>query len=131
MLCLNAILLAKDFHDTLKPLQLPVRVHAVNSYLFSKEQVECTSYLRVGWQSKLIYGRVRRYEKDGKKWAEIAVSDSLNTCWSRFIVCKELSHLFSANFSDGPLEEIRSAMDGPLTIEDDVPVEKWGIIAAI
>lgn len=40
-----------------------------------------------------------RYEDDGGLKAEIRFSRKLNTCWGRFVCCKEMMHLF-----DGPNE---------------------------
>lgn len=44
-----------------------------------------------------LFGAILRYSNQDQSHARIILSKELNRCWSRFVLCKEASHIFLGN----------------------------------
>lgn len=51
------------------------------------------SVQRGNWSAKDIMGTLLRYEQKGKRWAKVLLAQDLDVQWSRWVTCKEMSHL--------------------------------------
>lgn len=85
------------------------------------------------WQANQLGGWVCRYDDH----AEIYYAASLNVCWSRWVICKELAHLLidteDAHFTKNPstlVQELVSKLPAA-KFEDEMNSEYLAIIAAI
>lgn len=131
----DVVLVVKDVHDFLGPRQFPVKVTDVKRYITDRLGIEVEVFDKGSWQAKQIMGRLYRYEKGGRKWAKIIVSDSLNLCWGRFVACKELAHLIIDNsendLTSDPIALIRNLVENPfVNIATDIHSEKLAVLAA-
>jgi len=69
--------------------------------------------------------------------AKIIYSQSMNTCWRRFVVCKELAHLLidtdAEHFTQNPVSLVQELInDVPVMRTDhDINSERLAMIAAI
>ena len=80
----------------------------------------------------MLRATLRRY----KDHAVILYANELNTCWSRFCICKEAYHLLSDDvrtYSTDPVSLVNGIMnDLPvLTIDDDIEAEWMAIFGAM
>jgi hypothetical protein len=58
--------------------------------------------------SKIIYGYIRHY----KHKIDIGVLESLNHCWTRYVTCKEISHILLGSNGDGVTGDPRDIING-------------------
>ena len=56
----------------------------------------------------MISGYIRRYTNK----IDIGVRENLNTCWTRFVTCKELSHILMGHNGDGVTTNPRELISG-------------------
>lgn len=62
--------------------------------------------------NKLILGKLRHFNKG----VDIGINDfALNTCWKRFVITKELSHLIMSRNGEGITENIEALINGQLS----------------
>lgn len=131
----DVVLIIKEVHDRLEPLDIPVPVTKIKDDLSRHLAVKFDLFDCGSWAGKHILGRLQRYEIQGACHAKIIVADSLNTCWTRFVTCKELAHLYidkhDEDFTRDPVELVRSLVDATMTIDKDISSERWATIAAI
>lgn len=84
------------------------------------------------WNGHMLRATLRRY----KDRATIIYSSELNTCWSRFCICKEAYHLLSDDvrtYSTDPVSLVNGIMnDLPvLTVDDDIEAEWMAVFGAM
>jgi Zn-dependent peptidase ImmA (M78 family) len=84
------------------------------------------------WAANALFGYLRRYPE----YAEIGYSLSLNTCWKRFVVCKELSHLLldrSDSYTNDPVSLVQGLINSLPVINpsDDLLSEHVSITASV
>jgi hypothetical protein len=131
----DIVLLVKEVHDRLEPLSAPLLVSRIKNDLAANLKYKI-DLLRVNWDGVHVLGTVRKYETDGRKHARIVVSEKLNTCWARFVGCKEMAHLLIDRPGDettDPIRLISSFMGGVVAekIDADISSEHWAYLAAI
>lgn len=93
-------ILAKDIHSNYFNNQINQKVQVISStpqdktlvsYINMAFSEEITiDILKTEYRMRHIYGRFQRYNNN---YALVVVSDSLNTCWTRYVAAKELCHL--------------------------------------
>jgi len=85
------------------------------------------------WDSRHLFGMLLRYDTHAK----IIYSQSMNTCWRRFVVCKELAHLLidtdAEHFTNNPVSLVQELInDVPVMRTDhDINSERLAMIAAV
>jgi Zn-dependent peptidase ImmA (M78 family) len=136
---LDICVVVRDLYDSIEktgivvkcPVQISkVLLPAVSKKIASGYQI---SLLARNWNSRYMQGLLLRYQDK----AEIIYSSSLNTCWRRFVVCKELAHLLidteQTHFTQDPVALVHELInDVPvMEVDDDVNSERWAMIAAI
>lgn len=83
--------------------------------------------------NKIIYGKIRNFEDH----VDIAIAYSLNHCWRRFVICKELSHLIlSGKDEEGITKCPKDLIDGLFAssygiLEADVQHEHFAAFFAV
>jgi Zn-dependent peptidase ImmA (M78 family) len=68
----------------------------------------------------VIYGKIRDFEDH----VDIAIAYSLNHCWQRFVICKELAHLILSN------NEKKGITRCPKELIDGLFASNYGIMEA-
>ncbi len=89
------------------------------------------SVKKVDWNPVQIKGRLDRYQLDGAKTADIILSEKLNTCWTRFVGCKEMCHLI-IDTKDGTIDsqyQVAAAEDAKKVIEEMIAVNNVAQVA--
>jgi hypothetical protein len=132
----DIVLAVREVHRSFHPLEIPVSVYRIKGYIEDVLKIEFEAFDKAAWPSKFIYGRVHRYEQEGRKWAKIFVSESLNACWTRFVACKELAHLLIDTKDEDCTHDPITLIGGlispiPTTIEADVKSEWLAHMAAV
>lgn len=83
------------------------------------------------WAGDMLCATVRRYEDKGV----ILYSKSLNACWARYAICKELMHLLCGdekNFCKDPVTLVSGLVNGlPPGLSDEIDVEVLCLHGAI
>lgn len=133
-------LLARDVHSLYikdccngSPASLPIKI--LNNGLISvisKRTGLAIETRCLPWNGHMLRANLRRY----KDSASIIYSNELNTCWSRFCICKEAYHLLSDDvktYSTDPVSLVNGLMnDMPvITIDDDIEAEWMAVIGAM
>jgi Zn-dependent peptidase ImmA (M78 family) len=125
--------------DTIPPEQLTVPVELLKVIAPRLEQRICGKGqfkifpLSKTWGNCHLKGLLKRY----KDRAEVLYSASMNTCWKRFVICKEMSHLLidteSKHFTYNPMELVQQLITGApsLTLDDRLASEHLAVISAI
>lgn len=133
----EVVLLVVDFMDknTLYPTSpMPADdklIKEIGTYLgFSKGKR--IRVVPIDTSNKLILGYLRHYIGN----VDIAINDSaLNSCWKRFVITKELSHLIMSKNGEGVtsnIEElISNIMQLSFGVTDDIEHENFAIYMAI
>lgn len=91
----DVCLVVKDLFKTIGEISSPIKVEEILIPAIAAKLVASTGKpyqieLKCqNWQANQISGWLERYPDH----AVIYFSASLNSCWSRFVVCKELAHL--------------------------------------
>lgn len=135
----DVCLVVKDLFRAVKEEHVfPVPIASITSVIDNQISLSSGKRFRVevickGWEANQLSGALFRYTDH----ADIIFSNSLNTCWSRFVVCKELAHLLldteSKHFTKNPVglvQELISQFPG-LTFDDDIHSEHVAMAAAI
>jgi hypothetical protein len=93
MRLVDVLLLVRDL-QTRHPgaLQTPVPIRAVREYITesTRTRFEILRNPAIGQQ---MTGTIQRYNQGNDRHARIFVAQSLNRCYSRFVRCKEMSHV--------------------------------------
>ena len=131
----EVVILVKEAHRAFAPVEIPVDVGKLRSYITDNLGIQFGLFGKVAWNGKLILGRLHRYEQGGKKWADIVVAETLNACWTRFVSTKELAHLIIDKEDDDcthdPVGLIRGLVDFfPTNIAADIKSERVATLAA-
>jgi hypothetical protein len=85
------------------------------------------------WGHRNLRGMFHRYSDR----AEVSYSNGLNLCWTRFVICKEISHLVidckKQNFTHDPVELVQQLIAGgpSLNKDDGLQSEHLAAVAAI
>lgn len=58
--------------------------------------------------NKILFGYIRVYENK----VDIGVKENLNPCWTRFVTCKEISHLLIGNNGNGVTNDPKMLING-------------------
>lgn len=141
----DAINVARDLHRRLdsrspvksgeqKPVQLFPLIDLLSADLTASQNLSDPYRILIEKTPLLarLYGMYLRFEDK----AEISISASLNTCWSRFVTCKELMHLVcdssKKHYATDPLNQINSALSRhiPRSKEDELNSEDFAFYAA-
>ncbi len=139
---LDGILIATDiiskYEERIgKPISSPVPILGDGILETIKLVAQCDS-IEVTcrqWHGKMCLGWVERYERDGHQTAKIYYSSSLNTCRSRFVICKEASHLVvgdNNHYTTDPLTLIDGLInDLPAGVDAEVDAEWAAMFTAM
>lgn len=73
----------------------------------SLKDIEIT-VMDISTSSKLISGYIQRLDNQIK----IGVRENLNPCWTRFVTCKELSHILMGHNGDGITTNPKELING-------------------
>jgi len=81
--------------------------------------------------NKLILGKLRHF----KNGVQVGVNDfALNTCWKRFVIVKELSHLIMSKDNEGITQNIEILVNGlfqmSFGLSDDIDHEQLALFMA-
>lgn len=82
------------------------------------------------WPGNLCFGRISRY----KDKAEILYSSALNSCWGRFVICKEAIHLLSGeeHYSTDLVSVVNGLINEiPPVIDSEIDAEWTAIYGAM
>jgi Zn-dependent peptidase ImmA (M78 family) len=69
--------------------------------------------MRLDYRQQFILGRFHRYADEAEVW----ISNNLNTCWSRYIAAKELSHLLVDKSTDAMTTNVNRTLDWVLKMD--------------
>jgi hypothetical protein len=131
----EVVVLVKPVHDRLAPLIIPISINRIRDDFCAQLGIHIPRFDRASWTGTQCLGVLKRYTHNGRLSAEITISDKLNTCWGRFVACKELAHLLidkKDDYTSDPIGLISSFMvGGNLRIDKDIHSEHWASLAAI
>lgn len=132
----DGVLLARDvIQEFLKKngtLSLPIPVlgeKGLLSIISNRAMIPITAKC-LPWSGQFCFGRLNRY----KDRAEILYSSSLNTCWSRFVICKEAIHLLcdEKSYSADPITLVTALINEiPPGISEEIDAERIAIYGAM
>lgn len=85
--------------------QLPYQIDTIRKAIIQHTQIDRIEYLEIDEPDNPIRGRYLPflvqgngvYDQDPDILVEVHYLKELNTCWSRYVACKEMCHGFTAN----------------------------------
>lgn len=123
-----------EYLRTPDAFNLPVNLSIVTDIVRNRLEIDI-EHRKANWDDNNIKGCLLRYTDK----AIIYTSDNLNTCWERFVYCKELCHLVLDDeswFTKDPSQLVEDLISDRIFSDDDGPSpdvlsENMTIIGAI
>jgi len=88
----NYFKISDDFSEAIPIISSNICLLTYHSYIENAvkfKKIEEVHVYSLDYRKKHILGRFQKYEKNAEVW----IDASLNTCWKRYVIAKELSHL--------------------------------------
>lgn len=115
--------LLTEYHRVSDLREVPVEVETIKHVVCGYSQVDAISILSFSVQTRHILGQVQFMRQalllpgygEKRLEAQIYVQASLNDCWRRFVVCKEIMHCIidpQSNRLVGTIEDLKLLAEG-------------------
>jgi len=138
---IDVVLIARDVIQeyqkrTGEPIEFPVPIlnGGILDTISTVANIDTIDVECLKWPGDIIKGCVARYQNKDSK-ASIWYSSSLNTCWSRFVICKEAAHLLigdDKNYTTDPVALVNGLIDQiPPGVDEAIDAENLALYCAM